>query len=347
MSAPRPIRVTWVDQAKGFGISLVVLGHVLRGLHSGRVIGGGATFSLVDSWIYAFHMPLFFALSGLFSPRRADRPPRDFFRGLAATVAYPYVIWSVTQALIQWAAGDYTNGPARLGDLGSILVAPLMQFWFLYVLFFVATAHYALRRLGLGEAGALLVFVGFWATRWFLPLDGTGQLPSVRDFAPFFAAGATFNRGGAIGRVSLAPAWVLAATASAGFGVVTVAACRPGSGPPAGVAAAACGVVASAALAVLLERTRAASAVGALGSYSLEIYAAHTIASAGIRIALRQLLHIGDPATHVVLGTVGGLVLPLALGVYSRRHAAFLFKMPSFNPPTWLEKARARRAVEA
>ncbi|MGX9367341.1 acyltransferase family protein [Desulfoplanes sp. PS50] len=45
-------RIVWLDYTKAFGIFLVVYGHSL------------ATSSYVDKWIYSFHMPLFFLISG-------------------------------------------------------------------------------------------------------------------------------------------------------------------------------------------------------------------------------------------------------------------------------------------
>ncbi|WP_368384475.1 acyltransferase family protein [Polaribacter sp. AHE13PA] len=38
-------RINWIDQIKGFGIILVVIGH---------------NFPLIENYIYSFHMPLFF-----------------------------------------------------------------------------------------------------------------------------------------------------------------------------------------------------------------------------------------------------------------------------------------------
>ena len=49
-------RVVWIDNLKGFAIFLVTLGHVLIGL--------GADDSVPRNVIYAFHMPLFFGISG-------------------------------------------------------------------------------------------------------------------------------------------------------------------------------------------------------------------------------------------------------------------------------------------
>ena len=59
------MRVTWVDRSKGFAIFLVVFGHVWRGLESAGLLQPDL-FRAVDARIYAFHMPLFFLLAGLF-----------------------------------------------------------------------------------------------------------------------------------------------------------------------------------------------------------------------------------------------------------------------------------------
>lgn len=49
-------RIDWVDVAKGVGIFLMVMGH-------------SSMPDAVNRWIYSFHMPLFFLLSGLvFNP---------------------------------------------------------------------------------------------------------------------------------------------------------------------------------------------------------------------------------------------------------------------------------------
>ena len=47
-------RLLWVDIAKGIGIILVILGHMIDG------------YSFAGRYIWSFHMPLFFFLSGLF-----------------------------------------------------------------------------------------------------------------------------------------------------------------------------------------------------------------------------------------------------------------------------------------
>ena len=51
-------RINWIDWAKVFAIYLVILGH-----HISKDVEGE---SLVKNFIYAFHMPFFFFISGLF-----------------------------------------------------------------------------------------------------------------------------------------------------------------------------------------------------------------------------------------------------------------------------------------
>lgn len=55
-------RNQWVDLCKGIGIILVVYGHVARGVFNAGIPLDEASYKLVDSIIYSFHMPLFFFL---------------------------------------------------------------------------------------------------------------------------------------------------------------------------------------------------------------------------------------------------------------------------------------------
>ena len=77
---------------------------------------------------------------------------------------------------------------------------------------------------------------------------------------------------------------------------------------------AAAGTSAVLALAVLTDTTKFGPALRLLGRHSLEIYVAHTIASAAVRIALSKFAHVTALAPHLILGTFAGLYLPVGLG---------------------------------
>jgi len=330
-------RITWVDYARGVGIFLVVLGHVLRGLRSSEIIGGGSAFRFVDSWIYAFHMPLFFLLSGLFAGRRVGRSGGTFLREIFGSIAYPYLVWSALQTLMQFALSRYTSNRVNLSELAGILVYPVMQFWFLYVLLLIYLGYYVLRRIGLGPLGTFGVFAAFWATQGWVGLGGWWPINLSRIHGIYFAMGALVTRYGWTGRVGQAPSATLALFSALGYGAVAAAVARPPGDSldsVSGLTIALCGITASVALAVLLSRMRGVDFVRVMGVYSLEIFVAHTIVSAGLRIALVKGFSIHNTAAHVAIGTIGGIALPELLSRLCRRyHAEFLFRLPARTEP--------------
>ncbi len=80
-------RKNWIDAAKGYGMILVILGHITE-------------YSPVGMIIYSFHMPLFFFLSGyLFSTKRSFG---DFACNKTRRLIIPYFAYAVP--LILWDA---------------------------------------------------------------------------------------------------------------------------------------------------------------------------------------------------------------------------------------------------
>ncbi|MBQ3635157.1 MAG: acyltransferase family protein [Bacteroidales bacterium] len=73
-------RIATIDILKGVGIILVVLGHVDN--------------TALGEWIYTFHMPLFFVVSGLLF-----RPGKDVYLKKAKTILIPYFIFAVISYL--------------------------------------------------------------------------------------------------------------------------------------------------------------------------------------------------------------------------------------------------------
>ena len=86
-------RLGWIDIAKGIGIMLVVLGHtIVPGLREKYDVA-----NFLWTFIYSFHMPLFFFLSGyLFEhglKRYADK--KRFLLSKARKLLLPYLFFSV------------------------------------------------------------------------------------------------------------------------------------------------------------------------------------------------------------------------------------------------------------
>lgn len=149
-----PKRLGWVDYAKGIGIFLVVLGHTLRGLVTSSILDSAAV-QAVDQWIYAFHMPLFFFLSGLFIHRSSGKPFKTFLVEKLQVIAYPYIVWSVLQEVFRVASG---RNIGLVVDLWRIVYQPVMQFWFLYVLLLMSIGYAVFQKFRI-SAKAFLLFL--------------------------------------------------------------------------------------------------------------------------------------------------------------------------------------------
>ena len=131
-------REAWLDGLKGFAILLVILGHVLSGYLDANTFPD-AYYSLygLRSWIYSFHMPLFFLLSGftftLAYYQGGTLQRRRYFRQvwnlLWIYVLFALLLWGVKQAVPELVNETYT-----IEDLKGMFLTPLGNFWYLYVL---------------------------------------------------------------------------------------------------------------------------------------------------------------------------------------------------------------------
>lgn len=73
-------RIIWIDYAKAFAIAFVVFGHI-----SSR--------NVWTDWVYSFHMPLFFFLSGLTLKPQLENIYKPLFR-LFKRIMIPYFLYS-------------------------------------------------------------------------------------------------------------------------------------------------------------------------------------------------------------------------------------------------------------
>jgi peptidoglycan/LPS O-acetylase OafA/YrhL len=90
---------------------------------------------------------------------------------------------------------------------------------------------------------------------------------------------------------------------------------------------AACGIAATALLARALP---GADLLREWGRLSLQIFVAHTLASAGVRIGLERGLHVGWWPLHVVAGVAAGLLFPVLLArLVERAGAPWVFTWPA------------------
>ncbi len=323
--AAPPDRLEWVDVARGIGIFLVVVGHAMRGLLATGIGVRTPVEQAVDDWIYAFHMPLFFLLSGLFLARTVALPWGRFVRGRLATIAYPYLVWSYISLAMKLAVASRVNVAPDPRAFATILYQPIEQFWFLYVLFLLSLGFGILLKLRVPAWGMLILAVAVNPAVSPLPRFGWLPLDLAKLHAAAFSVGIVLGATslpGRIGRLGWPAALLLGA---AGMAVPTLAVASGQQAEPwisqvSGLAGS-LGVIA---FSSLLAR---AGWLGRLlekwGRLSLEIYVAHTIFSAALRILLAKALGVTDWNVHLVSGVFVGLYGPIVLAMGARRFGAW------------------------
>ena len=138
---PNRKRLEYLDIAKGIGIILVVLGHIL--VQSPLVI-----------WIYSFHMPLFFFLSGyLFYFNKETRFGKFLYKKVKS-ILIPYFIYAIA-VYLYWFLIERRLRPGSvdaikplIGILYGIGKEPWLTFddalWFLTCLFVLEVVFFLL-----------------------------------------------------------------------------------------------------------------------------------------------------------------------------------------------------------
>ncbi len=198
----------WIDACKGIGILLVVLGHVTED-------------GFLNRFLYLFHMPLFFFLSGYLHTAQADF--RDFFRRKSIHLLLPYVSFLVLLYpaevfhVLKHGADAHSLGYHALTLLwgGNQMQGLYGVFWFLTCLFATQqVVNWLLVKCSLATTVAV-VLCGLLASYansvffpWFgLPLDLNVCVAAM----PFFLAGYLWRR-------FTVDKWWIAPAAAAGVG---------------------------------------------------------------------------------------------------------------------------------
>ena len=311
-------RAIGVDALRGFAILLVVLGHSISNAENLMLASGYNLEYYVSNFLYTFHMPLFFLVSGyvLFSKRIK-------VRDRAIRLMLPFFAWIP----VYWFVNRYIHHypfPVRFGTtLKDTILNPGNGLWFLTTLFLcslllIPVIHVEKLRSWFGEASLGIIFIAVNL----LPYDKLGVL-QVKYFFFFFAAGYLLAKHrGRIEQIGRERTAVALALLSASFLVLFTVLfyyglIKPYAFPISLVdlfktpsayliryLMACLGILFSIGLIRALGTTRAVKVFAWFGLVTMDIYVAH-----GLMIQLA----FGSGWVKVLTGFVLGIVLSLAL----------------------------------
>ena len=136
-------RIEWIDTLRGFAMFLVIWGHCQK----------NGTF--IRKWIYSFHMPLFFLISGLTFGESDKLPFKTFFKKKVKGLLLPYLALNVVCYILDilyYKVGIISNFSFIKSFLGvfyssnRVLPIPCGPSWFLVSLFIVEMIFYFFKK---------------------------------------------------------------------------------------------------------------------------------------------------------------------------------------------------------
>jgi fucose 4-O-acetylase-like acetyltransferase len=168
-------RDPYFDNAKFLAVALVVVGHAWEPLRSAAV--GGRLLGAGQSFIYAFHLPVFIVMCGYFS--RGFSRSRNRTRKLVAAIVVPYVVFSLAYVVYtEFLAGRHMRWDP---------LEPYYLTWFLPALLAWRLSVPLWQQLRFPAAVALAVAV--WLFAGLITLPSMLDAVQVLSFLPFFVIG--------------------------------------------------------------------------------------------------------------------------------------------------------------
>lgn len=148
-------RIDYIDVFRSIGIILMVMGH----------IGFGETF---DFFIHAFHMPMFFVISGFFyKPKSSEELPiGQMILKKSKSLLLPYVVFGAGHYLFYVLLNTHRGIPVRLDPLihlcstNTIGLPICGALWFLTALFFTDLIFFLLDRYIRNKVLFVIIVIG-------------------------------------------------------------------------------------------------------------------------------------------------------------------------------------------
>ncbi len=195
-------RIAWIDAVKGFAIICVVLGHVVNGyMDAGLYSQHTAFLQDIYNMVYAFHMPLFFMISG-FLFREAyvqgeipqSRIRREPLNRQVLNLLLVYIIYSLLLGVSKMVFSGAVNNTVAGIDLLMIWARPIQLYWYLYVLLLFYVVFRIDKVRNVNPAIMLPVLAVLSACNAYIPTIPWFQVNRFLYYAFFFLLGICYRQ---------------------------------------------------------------------------------------------------------------------------------------------------------
>lgn len=121
-------RLNYLDYAKGIGISLVVLAHIY-------CFNPDINRELLVVWIYSFHMPLFFIISGMLLKYKNENDIKNVIMSRIKGLLIPYLFFSLLSICVKIIINGFNKNMVIWDLIYSVIGIGIDVLWFLPALF--------------------------------------------------------------------------------------------------------------------------------------------------------------------------------------------------------------------
>jgi len=131
---------------RGIGVFLVVLGHASFKENFVKIVPNTTYLKWLVEFIYTFHMPLFFFISGFFAKKmfeiKSKKEYLSYIKRKSFRLLLPYFTFSILGLAIKLLMSNYANNPVNINTVFlDILINPwenpIKLLWFIYTLYFI------------------------------------------------------------------------------------------------------------------------------------------------------------------------------------------------------------------
>ncbi len=325
----RPVRVDWVDHAKGFCIIMVVMMHSTLGM--GETIGAEGWLHAAVEFARPFRMPDFFLISGLFLANVIDRDWRLYLDRKVVHFFYFYLLWVAIQFAFK--TPFYLIEGMPIAEIIShyliTFIQPFGTLWFIYLLplFFVTTKlarglpWYVLLAIGalmqIAPVHTGWMIIDEFASRYIYFLAGYLLAPQLFRLAAWAIANPVHSVAGLV-------VWgsVNGAVVFGGYSNLPVVSLSLG----------AMGAVAVVLASGLMSRLPFTDFLRYLGKNSIVVYLAFFLPMGITRLLLAQYAPALDVGSMSAIVTFFGVLVPVVMFRLTQitKQAGFLFRRPAW-----------------
>jgi fucose 4-O-acetylase-like acetyltransferase len=301
-------RLTYIDAGKGLTAFLVFIGHVFYGIYESPILNEyNQPFLVLVQMLYVFHMPVFFALSGmLFKPVESVSAWFSYLKKKSISLLIPYVFFCFVWFLTSGLAGSAARNHFGLMELMRIPLRPIAISWFLYILWLI-TAIYSLLSIYLSKKQLLGVSAVLYLVSLLFPV-GNYLLQRTMCFGVCFVLGYCLkdkewlkSKSLFLLNIALFVGYLLIWSQ---FNGVKISYSKPGLDGLVYILS----ILLSVKLFEVLSISKIANVFEKLGLYAIEIYLYHSVIVSAYRIILIKLGYT-DIVFHVIVG------IPITFGL--------------------------------